>query len=81
MARYDLPARKALLVDARQLDGYGLKLKDGVYLVTPDLRMYEGLYKQCVADYFRHGLPLPYAIPSTETVGIDSGQGPMRKIG
>jgi hypothetical protein len=79
MARYDLPARKALLVDARQLDDYGLK--DGVYLVTPDLPMYEGLYRQYVADYVMDGRPIPYADTDTGGLARKSGYRSMRKIG
>jgi hypothetical protein len=75
MARNELPARKALLVDALQLEGHGLK--DGVYLLTPGMRMYESAYRQCVADYFKHGWPVPYA--DAESVGLTrkSSQGPV----
>jgi hypothetical protein len=79
MAHYELPARKALLVDARQLDAYGLK--DGIYLVTPDLRMYEGLYKQCVADYIKDGRPMPYADADVGGLARGSSHGPIKKTG
>jgi hypothetical protein len=78
MAHYELPARKALLVDARRLDGYGLR--DGVYLVTPDMRIYEGLYKQCVTDYVMHGRPMPYAAAESGRLTRKSGHSALRKI-
>jgi hypothetical protein len=77
VAYLELPARKAVLVDGRLLEGYGLK--DGVYLLTPDLHLYESAYKRCVADYFKQGLPMPYADAADDHLISKNVDGPVRK--
>ena len=64
MERQKSVARRALLVDARDIPLH--HLRDGTYLVTPDMVVYEEIYKRFVADHLRSGRTMPYAIAGSD---------------
>lgn len=61
MQRKPLPPRKALLVDAVEIPLSGLR--DGSYLVTPDMAIYDSIYQRYVTANRRRGFAMPYATP------------------
>lgn len=56
------PTRRALLVHTRDFPEFGLK--DGKYIITPDMPEYESIYQQCETAHQQQGVAIPYAVPA-----------------
>ena len=71
-----LPPRKALLIAAQDMPVHGLR--DGLYLVTPDMAAYDALYTRSVAACRMYGTPMPYA--TSPTTGGARAKGRTRAV-
>lgn len=71
-----LPPRKALLIAAQDMPVHGLR--DGLYLVTPDMAAYDALDTRSVAACRMYGTPMPYA--TSPTTGGARAKGRTRAV-
>lgn len=76
MTTYELPPRKALLID-----GDDLGLKEGLYVVSPDTPAYNAVYKQCVTDHVTTGKTMPYADRKNRALNPATGRGLVKRVG
>lgn len=73
MPRQQVPPREALLIPAHDIPIAGLK--EGLYVVTPDMEVYEGIFQRCVRAYRARGTEIPYAIPPLPSIDETHGHG------